>query len=154
MDIGLSQVKTNWFLIVVLSVVFTNCNRKTKNVVSNDCTFHFKVDAPFAMGVSDKACNTDLNIQIALDSVFDDSRCPEGVNCIWEGNAKMRSQLKTAKSQFRFDLDTQPTSNFYQHDTTIGGYRISLLQLSPYPVSENKIKQTDYAVEISVSPAS
>ncbi len=137
--------------VIVCGVMFAQCNRKTTEVIAEDYSFKFELSTPFALGVTDKACNLDQNICIVMDSVYDDSRCPEGVNCIWEGNAKMRFKFTTSKNSYVLYLDTQPTSNIYHNDTIVGGYHISLNQLSPYPVEDNPIKLSDYAAEIQIS---
>ncbi len=136
---------------LIFGLVFAQCNRKTTEVIAEDYSFKFALNRPFALGINDKACNLDQNICVTMDSVYDDSRCPEGVNCIWEGNAKMRFKVTTAKKSHVLYLDTQPTSNIYHNDTIVGGYRVTLNQLSPHPVADNPIKLSDYAAEIQIS---
>lgn len=144
------------FLILPLlcgGLLLVQCKSKSVNTASSDITTPFTNDTSFDMSVTDIACNAEDNICILLDSVFDDSRCPTGVQCIWEGNAITRFKLTTNEGTVQFQLDTQPTSNLYQHDTTIAGYLISLVSLRPYPHADSVIKLTDYKATILVQPA-
>jgi hypothetical protein len=132
-------------------LLFSNCNKKSVEQVVADYDVTFEMDKSFDLSLSAKACNLKENICIVLDSVFDDTRCPTGLNCVWEGNAKMRFKIKTDTSYSFFHLDTQPNSDLYHHDATVNGYKISLVELKPYPKVNTGIKLTDYAVTIEVN---
>ncbi len=68
---------------------------------------------------------------ICLDSVLNDSRCPTGVMCIWEGNAEVKFKFeKLNESPVYFNLNTNMR---FMQDTVIERYSISLIDLSPYP---------------------
>ncbi len=93
--------------------------------------------------------NLQEGIRITLDSVINDSRCAMDVVCVWEGNAEayftccMDENEKTG-----FVLNSNPS---FINDTLISGYRIKLLDLKPYPLSDKIIKPDEYTAEISVS---
>jgi hypothetical protein len=89
-------------------------------------------------------------ISICLDSVFNDSRCPTGVYCIWEGNAAVRFKYgKSGNKLVIFDLNT---NNQFRSDTIVDGYKFTLIGLSPYPAIGHPIIQKDYKAKIIVSP--
>ncbi|MFT5513278.1 MAG: hypothetical protein ACI8SE_001684 [Bacteroidia bacterium] len=137
--------------MLIVGLSFSQCKSKSTKAICDNYT-RYTDDVPFEMSVSDIVCNTNEDVCIVLDSVFDDSRCPTGLQCIWEGNAKMRFKFLTATGTYLFHLDTQPTSNVYQHDTTINGNNISLVNLGPYPDANSTTKITNYKATIKINP--
>jgi hypothetical protein len=84
---------------------------------------------------------------ICLESISD-SRCPDGLNCVWEGDAVATFILKSSTKTHSFSLHTY--RNFRQ-DTIINGLKIELLEVIPYPVLNEKVDPKDYSVEILIS---
>lgn len=84
---------------------------------------------------------------INLDSVSD-SRCPSDVQCIWQGEAKATITFKEEgkKETKEFVLGGEPYVVFSK-------YKVSVLEITPYPKSDKQIKQSDYVVKIKVQSA-
>jgi len=68
---------------------------------------------------------------------FNDSRCPLGAQCIWEGEAVVFLKVSSASSSADITL-TNPGA-----DTTLFGHRIEFVDLKPYP-EEGKKKKAKY----------
>lgn len=98
--------------------------------------------------VSDCFDNYQNKGRICLDSVFNDSRCPTGFECVWEGDAlgAFSYSKNNAVRNFILHVNTK-----FQNDTTIDGVTIKLLNISPYPVANEQIDPNDYFAEISVN---
>jgi len=92
--------------------------------------------------------NTDYQISIVLDSVLTDSRCPNGAECIWAGNAEVRLIYSGINRKVSFLLNTLPS---FRTDSLIDGYRIKLVKLTPYPELGVDIKQADYKAAIEIT---
>ncbi len=89
-------------------------------------------------------------IKIKFLSVVEDSRCPEGVNCIWAGVAKIKIQLrKTGKPAKEFELNT----NQLDKTVTFEGHTIKLAALTPYPKSGTAIKPATYSASLTITKA-
>ncbi|MEN8157322.1 MAG: hypothetical protein ABFS10_10235, partial [Bacteroidota bacterium] len=86
---------------------------------------------------------------LCFDSVVNDSRCPIGAVCCWEGNAEVKLDL-TITGQGKHDIRLNTHSNF-PSDTTIGHLNISLVKVTPYPDLDREIKPEDYRVKLSVT---
>lgn len=73
------------------------------------------------------------DFRIQIDSFPGDSRCPEGVQCFWAGNAKVRFEI-IAEGNYRhlFDLNTHGGPMF-PHDTVINDIEFRLVEVGPYP---------------------
>lgn len=149
-----SQFFRSIFIVVIIAVIALSvgCNRKSAKVLADDKKPDFSITEELEIGFGQQVCATqDKNICVRLDSVIDDSRCPRGLNCIWEGNAKMRFTLTTMDSLFSFDLDSHPEDHIHRNDTLIGGYRIAFKKLTPYPTTEYQFKDSAYVAFIGLS---
>ena len=91
--------------------------------------------------------NFEHQLSLRMDSVLNDSRCPTNVECFWEGNAEIRFVFKVDSLQTPFVLNTHGGDPF-RSDTVISGYKIMLLELSPYPEEPREILQVEYASKI------
>lgn len=87
------------------------------------------------------------SLKICFDSVYD-SRCPANMECFWQGEATVKLSLRTGNVQQSFKLSTLNNSSTFRNDTTLLGYKIKLLSVSPYPGDNTN---TPYRVELSVT---
>jgi len=131
-------------IIILLAVFVLGCNK------NSDVNEEYNLSANSIVTLKYKECVdiSDFGFKICLDSILNDSRCPSGVVCVWEGDAELGFSIKNADEIKLFRLHTQ--GNF-QRDTTINGLKISLESLTPYPAFGSEIDQKDYSAEIKVS---
>ena len=91
----------------------------------------------------------DDHFYICLDSVLNDSRCPTGVMCIWEGNAEVRFRFeKLNENPIFFNLNTHLSST---KDTIIDNHKISLIGLDPYPAIGVRYSQMLYKAQLIIN---
>jgi hypothetical protein len=93
------------------------------------------------------ACNAQYGLSLRVASV-NDSRCPQGVMCVWAGNASAAFQLTTNRGEYNFTLDIHQGTDF-KNDTIIEGVKYQLRNVLPYPVhgEEQRIKTVTVLVE-------
>ena len=87
-------------------------------------------------------------LRIDFSRVAEDSRCPEGVQCIWAGNGKIILRLtKVGRRSANLTLNTNldPKQNSYR------GYEVKLVGLNPYPKQGAPIRKRDYVATVVVS---
>lgn len=80
--------------------------------------------------INNQECLTssNKNIQLCMDSLINDSRCPIGKTCIWEGDASVHFHFTKDNVVTSFNLHT----NFkYRNDTFINGYFFTLIDVYP-----------------------
>jgi len=130
-------------IIVLLTVFLLGCNK------NSDVNDQYNLSANTIVTLKYKECIdiSDFGFKICLDSILNDSRCPSGVVCVWEGDAQVGFSIKKADEIKLFRLHTQRN---FQRDTTINGFKISLESLTPYPADGSAIDQKDYSAEIKV----
>lgn len=73
-------------------------------------------------------------------AVPEDSRCPEGVQCIWAGNAKL--SLRLDEQPFAINSTVEP------RDAVVQGYRFHLVGLTQRPIGDTVV--TNYTATIRV----
>jgi hypothetical protein len=100
-----------------------------------DCNYNDTIEMSY------KQCVTDVHVQytVCLDSVINDSRCPDGAVCCCAGEAIARFEIKKEDSNSVF-IDMNEGMN----DVVVGGLQISFLKLSPHPSIHNFPQQMEY----------
>lgn len=83
----------------------------------------------------------DTPLSITLEAIIDDSRCPEGVTCIWAGDVSARIRVDDgthAPETATLSLN-QPNG-----DTVHGDHRVTLTAVTPFPKADQKIDPRTY----------
>ena len=127
---------------LLFSLLFHSCsleNRVEVKISSNDTMFIY---------VRQKVLNDKYKFAIQLDSITEESRCPEGVECIWAGNARAKFNLTEAGNNHQFILNTNTA---FGNDTIIGKISYKLINLLPYPSVNNTLQYNSYYAVIVVS---
>ncbi|HEY0078798.1 MAG TPA: hypothetical protein VGB73_09155 [Pyrinomonadaceae bacterium] len=97
------------------------------------------------LGQSAQVRGEDLKIEFV--SVPEDSRCPTGVNCIWEGNGRVSLRLRKARrdaASVALNTTTEPRNASYMN------YELRLVNLSPYPKANHPIDKKSYVATLLV----
>jgi len=103
----------------------------------------------FDIKVGQEASISSQQLTLKFLSVSEDSRCPQGTNCIWEGNGKVNIELTpTGQTSYVLELNTAMS---LKSEATYLNYKISLLDLQPYPSAGRTIQQSEYIVTVRVS---
>ncbi len=85
-----------------------------------------------------------LDYEIKLEDI-DDSRCPLGVDCIWEGEVKLTFEIDFNDADSTFILCTQDKLEY-----NFLTYTLKLRDVVPYPTSKKEIDRDDYRVSICI----
>ena len=84
-------------------------------------------------------------LRMSLYEVMEDSRCPTDAMCVWEGNARILVSIDAGDGSYNpLELNTslEPTS------ATWKGIRVSIVELTPLPLSDVTISHGDYRVTL------
>ena len=113
-------------------------------------TANAKAGSEVKLRVAQEKTAPGTGIKVKFLSVIEDSRCPEGTNCIWAGVGRMKIRLRKAgKPAEEFELDT----NQMDKSITFEGHQIKLVTLTPYPKSGSAIKPAAYSATITITKA-
>ncbi len=86
-------------------------------------------------------------LKIKFEAVTNDSRCPQGVDCIWSGNAEVVLKVTAGGKSATVKLNT----NLNPKEVDCHGYKIKLGRLSPYPKQDQKIEPDQYEALLVIS---
>jgi hypothetical protein len=70
---------------------------------------------------------------VCFEALVEDSRCPINANCVWQGVAIGRFSFRLSGVQHQLQLATTKSPGRPSTDTTVAGYRIRLVNITPYP---------------------
>jgi hypothetical protein len=139
-------------LIVALAVLtfMLSCQKGIKFPLYDnmEVTSEFVLNNSIILSEKDCAGDAASHTYVCFESVLGDSRCPEGAQCIWAGNAQVRFRfVKNNDNPLFFNLNTNPGFN---RDTIIGGYKFTLKALNPYPSLKDVNLPKAYKAEIEI----
>ena len=109
-----------------------------------------KLGEEFKLGVGKSAAVKSEKLEIEFVAVAEDSRCPQGVDCIWEGNAKVRLRLKRKGGA---PVEIELNTNVEPQRAAAHGYEFRLTSLSPYPKANEPVDKKSYVVSLEVRKA-
>lgn len=82
---------------------------------------------------------------IKFEKMLGDSRCPKGVQCVWEGKATIQISVTDKAGQ----INTYEVDNG-KETTTDYGYKIIFVTLFPYPEKGKYIDPKEYQAELKL----
>ena len=98
------------------------------------------------VGKQTKASRSKVTIKFV--SLIEDSRCAEGTNCVWAGNARIKVSIKKGSDPAEtFELNTNAGTD----GATYGQYAIYLTSLTPTPKANVRINRNAYTATFSIS---
>ncbi len=104
-------------------------------------------DDEIKVSLGSSGCESKSGIILKFVEVVGDSRCPEGANCIWAGNAQIRITIARGESvSDPLELETNGPKGFIDFD----GYRIKLKALEPYPKSGERTDSATYKATFEI----
>ena len=125
------------------------CNNSTTTPATeeNFQSIYTKITATIEIAYRNEVTIESEGVVIGFDSLLEDSRCPEGATCVWEGNGRVRISFRQNKNKPRYaELNTglKPKVAFF------GQYAVQLVELSPYPVLNQPLEPEDYRITVKL----
>lgn len=132
-------------LAIAVFVLFaTACTPKVGSDISE-----FQLNQPFELSIGKSAKQEPGRLKLTFSNVTEDSRCPEGLNCMWEGRVTTSIIAATSDGSQTFSISREGTPK-NPPAVKFQGYTIRLLDVAPYPKKDVKIDKQSYAVKLSV----
>jgi hypothetical protein len=87
-------------------------------------------------------------LAIKFVSLVEDSRCAEGVRCVWAGNARIQVKISDSRGRSEtFEMNT----NMGAKGASFGGYAVNLESVEPRPRANARINRNAYTATFSIS---
>jgi hypothetical protein len=110
---------------------------------------HVALGEEFTLKPGQSASVQDGALVVRFESVSNDSRCPRGATCIWEGDAVVAvSAHRGGTAANRHELHT---SGRYAREASEGPFRIELVKLDPLPAEGTTVDAKDYVATFKVA---
>ncbi len=103
----------------------------------------------FTLAPGQTATVNGTNVRLTFDRVREDSRCPTGVNCIWEGDAVVVLKVKAEAEEATREVHTQGGAS-RSRNAPAGDYVVTLVRLEPVPSSTGTIEASAYRATLRV----
>jgi hypothetical protein len=101
----------------------------------------------FRLPVGGKIAITGEGINLKFEAVTSDSRCPQGVTCIWAGEAKCQLSVTMNKTVEPLVLTVSGSS---LSQTVFKGYTFNF-NLEPYPKAQQTIDKNSYVLNMKIT---
>ena len=102
----------------------------------------------FSLAIGQKAVVSGENLEVVFEQVTEDSRCPEGAECITEGSVTCLVGITEGEASYRIEL-VQPDLYLGYTQDTYKGYRFTF-KIEPYPQAGREISSKDYRLLLTV----
>jgi hypothetical protein len=103
----------------------------------------------FSLYMGETADMEGEELQIRFLDVVEDSRCPTGVTCVWEGRVSCMVEITYLESLHRVAL-TQPGLTSWPAEKPFLRYQIEF-RVEPYPEAGKEIEKDEYQLVLRVT---
>jgi len=107
-----------------------------------------RIGVPFTLAFGDSARVDGSGLTVAFRAVQEDSRCPTGVTCVWEGNARIVLDVREGEGP---SAPRVLNTTLDPRSATAAGYRLELVELLPWPAEGQLTPEERYEVRLRVS---
>ena len=139
----IKSVWIRWILLLSAITIFLYLG-----CLNNQATVTVELGEVFTIGVGDSAWITDEDMTLTFNEVVGDSRCPQNVTCVWEGEASVRVTMAYQGENYSIML-RQPGLTEIAEDKFID-YTLNY-SLNPYPREGEEISTDTYRLTITLT---
>lgn len=106
---------------------------------------------PFDLKVGETVNVGDDGVTVEFVELIEDSRCPSDVTCVWSGRAVILAIVSSAGDVLGFDT-VELTLEAGIVGADVGSlYGLTLVELTPYPVSNVELTSQDYVATLELA---
>ncbi|MDD2471896.1 MAG: hypothetical protein PHT28_03130 [Dehalococcoidales bacterium] len=129
-------------LLVIASLLAGGCSKNSGDVAA-------VLDHGFPLAIGQKAVLYEDELEIRFEDILEDSRCPAGAQCVWEGRVSARVEFKDNKDSYKMVLVQSGSAQDYVNET----YKDYLItyKITPYPRQNETIDKKDYRLLLVIS---
>ena len=112
-----------------LLFLMTNCKTQTSQSETSAVAGHIAT-----VGLEKQVKIPNSKVNLLFKEVLEDSRCPVGVTCVWEGIAIIKIEGISGNEKTSFQVATRDfTAKNVKKSFNFSGYRFTLVELKPQP---------------------
>jgi hypothetical protein len=142
-----------FFAFLAIIVAVASCEEET-SLMRVDANHKVKPDynTPFTLGVGQKAFFRNSELILQVEDVIEDSRCPLGITCVWQGQVRVITAVTTPNQENNaLELIYQEGATAEINSRTFDGFVIELTKVLPAPKEGETIEKSDYRITMKVT---
>ena len=97
------------------------------------------LDQTFWLRIGQTAQFPKADLSVTFRAVSEDSRCPQDVVCVWEGNGQVQLEVRSGSSVRTVALNTTTRPR----DVPVGSYQFRLEKLAPIHEAQHPITPSE-----------
>lgn len=141
----------NKILALIAIAGLTIACQTTPTIPENGSSITARLEQPFSLPIEQVAEIPSEDLRVRFIAVEEDSRCPEDVQCVWEGEVKIRVNLAQNNRDLGNFSAILSSRNKDRAIVSVEGYSLELLEVNPYPKNPGKLDVEDYVATLQVS---
>ena len=106
-----------------------------------------QIGEAISLKINESAKLATNDLSVTFKAVTSDSRCPQGAQCVWAGEADVVLTVKAGENSQDITVKVGAGA---ANKATVEPYVISILKLDPYPVLNQSIQASDRVIELRV----
>ncbi|GAA0879892.1 hypothetical protein GCM10009119_28610 [Algoriphagus jejuensis] len=122
-------------------------------VACDDDCLGFKIGEDFEIALNETSENCPKNLSVSLLEI-QDSRCPLGGNCIWEGMIVIEGRLRIDGQENKLQLSTNQNASGFPQEFSTEDHTIKLIDVLPYPDTSKPNQTKDQRAILLISKRS
>ncbi len=139
-----------WLGLPVVLLVSIACDDTLTHPVGSP-THPVGSPAEVQLQIGEAATIASGKVVVRFASVEQDSRCPTGVNCFWQGEAVVLLELEEeGQDPGSSSLSTLVDRGKSPNTIRVGDVSLRLVELHPYPAAGDPIEPSDYVLTLRV----
>jgi len=108
-----------------------------------------ELDEEFALSIGEAARINGEELRVEFVEVIEDSRCPSGATCIWQGRVSVKLEITYLGDPYDMVLIQYGLYDGYDTES-YQGYQFTY-KVEPYPEVNKQIDPSDYRLVMTVS---
>ncbi len=129
-------MKARGTILIFILLIFNSCREDMP-------CYRFNFGSETVFLADEPYCSEDMELTLQLDEI-NESRCPEGVVCVWAGQVTVSFDLHGAiEGKLQLASLLQPVD-------TVGNYAFRLVSVDPYPKYKQPLERSDYRITMKV----
>ena len=131
----------------LLMCSLTGCTTPAQPGVTGSVATSIQVatGSEFELSVGQEARVQGTSLRIRFDGVSQDSRCPQGVQCVWAGNAVVNLRITSANTSLTLNTGLEPKT------AGLNSFTLVLVDLKP-AARQGGVSATEYRAILEVRP--
>lgn len=134
---------------VLFAVVVAACGQSTNPTDGTPPQQLVSLNESITLAVGETAVVEGTPLTVRFVEVKEDSRCPTGVDCVWEGVAVTLLEVSDGTELHAITLQARAG---IQQSTGVAGYSLEISSLAPYPKYMETIATGEYRLTLKVTP--